>query len=189
MYAGTHGQMSLAGAPVFLDAAGHRIPVARWLWRTAVDRQANAGIAFVCSNDPFDRTGRPPCGGGGGGADLCGANGWDALARDRGVFGAYCCTVSQLKEAVPEAGDVDDVEVVLERTAPPEGSADGADDADAAEGDEDGQEEAVVGAVIRRPGTVTAARRRPPKPRSNVRPRPSGVARRDRATPRPVTVL
>lgn len=177
MYAGTHGQMSFAGDPVFLDGVGRRIPVAGWLWKIAVDRQADTGIAFLCSNDPFDKARRPPCGGGHG-DDLCDANGWDVLARDRGVFGTYCCTVSELKEAVPEAGDVDDVEYVLDRMALLDDIADVSDDTGTAgaDDDDDGElEDVAEEKVIRRPVTVTAASKERPKPRFNVRPRPVTV--------------
>lgn len=143
MYAGTHGQMVLAGDPVFLDADGHRIPVARWLWKVVVDRQDDAGIAFICSNDPFDRTERPPCGGGGHHHDVnqCGVNGWDIVATSHGVLSVYCCTVSQLKETVPEARDVDDAEKMLKGMPSVDDLKDVADDAVATEGDESSEEE------------------------------------------------
>ncbi|CAI6360857.1 unnamed protein product [Macrosiphum euphorbiae] len=94
-YAGTHGQAMVNGQPLFLSGDG-RMPVASWLWKAVVDRSTGAGIAFVCSNDPFERAASPPCGD----MDVCVDGHWHAAV----VAGwSFCCTLQQLVETVPGA--------------------------------------------------------------------------------------
>nr|BAH72656.1 ACYPI001235 [Acyrthosiphon pisum] len=94
-YAGTHGQAMVDGQPLFLTGDG-RMPVAAWLWKAAVDRSTGAGIAFVCSNDPFKRAASPPCGD----MDVCVDGHWHAAVV---VGWSFCCTLQQLVETVPGA--------------------------------------------------------------------------------------
>jgi len=94
-YAGTHGQALVDRKPLLLTDDG-RLPVAAWLWKAAVDPSTGAGIAFVCSNNPFNRAASPPCGD----TDVCADGHWQAAV----VTGwSFCCTMQQLVETVPEA--------------------------------------------------------------------------------------
>jgi len=94
-YAGTHGQALVDGKPLFLTADG-RMPVAAWLWKAVLDRSTGSGIAFVCSNDPFEQPASPLCGD----MDVCVNGHWNAAV----VAGwSFCCTLQQLVETVPGA--------------------------------------------------------------------------------------
>ncbi|XP_026804302.1 uncharacterized protein LOC113547914 isoform X1 [Rhopalosiphum maidis] len=139
-YAGTHGQaLTDSGQPLFLTDDG-RVPVAAWLWKAVVDRSAGAGVAFVCRNDPSQRTAAAgtPCGG----ADVCADGRWNAIA----VAGmSFCCTLQQLAETIPEAAaaivGVDADVGLLKRPPPPPKSSESVTTAYGDVDDDDGGDE------------------------------------------------
>ncbi|XP_050524527.1 uncharacterized protein LOC126896101 isoform X2 [Daktulosphaira vitifoliae] len=102
VYTGTHGQMTINNKPIYLTT-NKRIPVPKWLWKVVIDKNTNESIGIVCTNDPFSDL-KPICGS----REFCDKTNWKYFGKTKSSGKGYCCTLEELKAAIPEANDIEE---------------------------------------------------------------------------------
>lgn len=87
-----------------LTDAENVLPAPEVTWKVVYDPSANEGAAVVGANNPYlTAPPEPLCGS----TDLCGQLQWLGVdIGDLGAGGTYCCTVQDLRDAVPSAPDL-----------------------------------------------------------------------------------
>lgn len=93
---GTHGILTLANTPVYLDPRNKGIPVPTEFFKIIYEPQSSLAIALVCSNDPFLEN--PPellCK-----TDICASNNWSELQDDYKKGFCYCCDPREMSTNV-----------------------------------------------------------------------------------------
>lgn len=94
--------MTINEKPIYLTP-NKRIPVPKWLWKVVIDNDTNESIGFVCTNDPFSDL-EPICGS----REYCEEINWKYFGKTKSSGKGYCCTLEELKAAIPEASEIDE---------------------------------------------------------------------------------
>lgn len=93
---GTHGILTINNKPVYLDARNKAIPVPMEYFKIVYEPESNAGIALVCSNDPFlESTPEMLCK-----QDICAAANWPEFHIDFKKGFCYCCDPREMNADV-----------------------------------------------------------------------------------------